>query len=369
MKIFHAAFMPGPGPGALQQMSWERSAASQAGLDWRVGIYTLPGVFPSAPIVSEHGRERPQGGLVQSMLYWRQVRVAFYRWLEQAARGCDALLLRHSTSNPWQAAFIRESAVPVFTVHHSSEEPELASQGGFASSVKLAAERIWGRASLHHAAGIVGLTGEILDYELSRAGDDAAGIVWPNGVLFEDDWRNALVDNRQGDTPEVLFVASHFFNWHGLDQLLAATASCEEDFRLHLVGNLDPQDRAVAEADDRIILHGHRDNAYIDELTARCWVGLSSFALDRKGMTEACTLKVRQYLKAGLPVYAGHRDVFEPEFPFYRFGPPEWQSILAYARGVRTTGRLEVAEAAYPGIAKDRLVKRLHDQLEALVAV
>lgn len=368
MKIFHAALMPGPGPGALQQMTWERSAARQAGLDWRVAIYSVPGVFAPSEIVVEHPRRRSGTGLIASMRYWQQVRAGFYEWLEAESRESDIVLLRHSTSNPFQASFIRRSSVPVVTVHHSSEEPELRSQKGVLTGAKLLAEGIWGRASLRAATAVVGLTHEILEYELDRSGTSAHGVVWPNGVLFEEGWRSALVDERDSDVPEILFVASHFFNWHGLDQVISAASSCAEDFKLHLVGNLDPDDQALAALDDRIVLHGHKDSDYIDRLTARCWIGLSSFALDRKGMAEACTLKVRQYLKAGLPVYAGHRDVFEADFPYFQYGPPDFQQMLVYARKVRAIGRLEVAEAARPFIAKDRLVTQLHNTLEGLVA-
>lgn len=365
LKVLHAAFMPGPGPGALQQMSWEQEAGRQAGLDWRVRIVSLPGVFPESEIV-ETLAVPAADGLVGKFRLWRSVRQQFYAWLAEAAHEVDVILLRHSTSNPWQSRFIRQSSKPVFTVHHSSEEPELLSQGGLLSALKVVTERHYGRASLRAARGVIGLTPEILAYEQHRAGVGDRGIVWPNGVLYEHG-DVSFADRREGDVPEVLFVASHFFNWHGLDLLLAQLSDSQENFRLHLVGNLDPADRERAQADERVVLHGHQNNDYIDALTERCWVGLSSFSLGRKGMAEACTLKVRQYLKAGLPVFSGHHDVFPEGFPYYECGEPEVAAILSYARRHRDTPRAQVSEAARPFIAKDRLVIQLHSTLEGLV--
>ncbi len=42
-------------------------------------------------------------------------------------------------------------------------------------------------------------------------------VVYPNGILYSDG-DDALVD-RRGDRPEIIFVASYFFDWHGLDAL------------------------------------------------------------------------------------------------------------------------------------------------------
>ena len=70
-------------------------------------------------------------------------------------------------------------------------------------------------------------------------------------------------------------------------------------------------------------------------------------------MTEACTLKVREYLRAGLPVYAGHRDSALPEISnYFRQGPAQWRAILEYARAVRPVSRATIALAARPLIDK-----------------
>ena len=85
-------------------------------------------------------------------------------------------------------------------------------------------------------------------------------------------------------------------------------------------------------------------------------------------MTEACSLKVRDYLRAGLPVYAGHRDsALPPDFEYFRQGPAQWSAILAYARCMRSVPRSTIAVAARPLIDKKVLLERLHRCLEGQI--
>jgi hypothetical protein len=80
-------------------------------------------------------------------------------------------------------------------------------------------------------------------------------------------------------------------------------------------------------------------------------------------MREACTIKVREYLRAGLPVYSGHSDVFPPSFPFFKEGPCSVDSIMAFAEKNEGVARADVSEAARPYIEKDRLVEGLYDDI------
>ena len=83
-------------------------------------------------------------------------------------------------------------------------------------------------------------------------------------------------------------------------------------------------------------------------------------------MKEACPLKVREYLANGLPVYAGHKDVFPSTFEYFRFGLPRMDHILDYARTVVSFPQHQVREAASDFIDKRILLRQLSDQLAGL---
>ncbi len=84
--------------------------------------------------------------------------------------------------------------------------------------------------------------------------------------------------------------------------------------------------------------------------------------------TARASLKVRDYLAAGVPVVSGHDDVFPDDFPYYRRTGTDIEAILAAAHEWRSVDRATVREAARPHIDKVELVQRLHGELVAAFA-
>lgn len=367
MKVLHAGFTLNSIPGVMNQMNSEQLAAQENCLDWHTKIFCADVDSPSIEIatqslsVASHANEK----IHQRVLNWLKVRREYYDWLEEQASHYDVILLRHSLSDPIQANFIKKIKRPVFSVHHALEVPELGSPNQpIINSIRVNLERFFGKKTLHSVSGIIGVTDEILCYERARIHDHKKpGYVYPNGIFYPEKRKKYSVDQR-GLVPEILFVASFFANWHGLDLLLDDIAKSNSNFVLHLVGALSAKDRLRASRDPRIKIHGPLKRDDINKLSQLCWLGLSSFALNRKKMKQACTLKVREYLMNGLPVYAGYQDVFPHDFSFYKMGPPDIEKILDYARSIRNRTRWDVARQAEPFISKTELLPGLYSWLE-----
>jgi len=81
-------------------------------------------------------------------------------------------------------------------------------------------------------------------------------------------------------------------------------------------------------------------------------------------MFEACPLKVRAYLAAGLPVYAGHPDIFPIAFPYYRQGKCDFKAITDFALENRAVEKADIALASKPYIDKKALVGSLYSFVE-----
>jgi len=360
MKVLHAAFAYKPSPGVVNQMLWESRAAGSSGLEWSVFLYCS-----ELPNVSEHERfiELSKAAVakrgVGRAVSWLIFRMRFYRRLRELSRGKDVLLLRYSSYDPLQLLFILFAKVPVVLVHHTIEYDEVRAKERSGAKLLAEFEALLGWVSLRLASGIVGVTREIAQYENGRVGFSKRSFVYPNGIVLDG---KRLADER-GDTPELLFVASYFADWHGLDLVIDAFSGSAHSFKLHLVGAVPPELEQVVKADPRYVLHGTLSSEDIAKLACRCWVGLSSFALYRKGLQEACTLKVREYLAVGLPVYAGHQDVFPESFEFYRNGRAEAGQILEFAFYCRKVSRESVAGAAREFIDKKDLLLRLYHEL------
>ncbi|RZL96907.1 MAG: glycosyltransferase, partial [Pedobacter sp.] len=300
-----------PSAGMISQMRWEYDAAKELEIDWIVKMFCPTGwLEPDDVIQNSHSvnlLRRTRFPAISAIRDWIALRVEYHQWLKSQDQDVDVYILRYYVHDPFQAYFVWKCKKPVYLVHHTLEVLELNASGGISGYVRGALEWIIGRFSIRNAYRIIGVTDEILEYENQRAGlHQKVGLVYPNGIVFN---RNALCHARS-EIPTFLFVASYFSDWHGVDLLLSQVLLSERRFHIHLVGQLSKQDAALASSDRRVTIHGELDAQQIQSLAQQCWVGLSSFALFRKGMKTACPLKVREYLALGLPVYGGHEDVF-----------------------------------------------------------
>ena len=355
MKILHSALMKHASSGILNQMTWEQEAAKQLNLDWDVILY-----------VQKYKKNVPSNIIKQwnglSSLEWVKFRQDYYKWLLAQSEIYDVLVLRHSLSDPFQAAFLKKINKPAYLVHHTLEVQEILSYRGIKSKAKSIVEKYFGKLSLDNAQGIITVTDEIFNYENLRVKNKFKNkIIYPNGIVYDGKKND---DKRQNEIPELIFIASHFSSWHGLDLLLDELKITSEKFILHIVGNLNYIDEQKAMQDQRIVLHGHLSHNEMQELMSKMWLGLSSFALFRQNMKEACTLKVREYLKNGLPVYSGYKDVFPESFPYYKVGEPNFKAILNYARKMRHKTKEEISNSSRKYIDKEILLKNIYFSLQ-----
>lgn len=357
LRILHSAALLSPTSGMLAQMEWELDAASTLGIDWHVRMY-CPRNFSGKAAVLQYDSEIDATQLntpLKKFLAWIKFRFNYHVWLLKQQDDFDVFLLRYYVHDPFQFLFVKFCRKPIFFVHHTLEIPELAFPGGVIGFIRSRLEKLLGRPTIANAAGTIGVTQEIVDHELTRAGVlGRSSYVYPNGIVFK---AMQLPDRRGPNIPELLFVAN-FSPWHGLDVLLDSVSKSDEEFVLHLVGKI-PESLLVNTNDSRIKVHGPMGRQEIAVLSQKCWIGLSSFALFRKDMKQACPLKVREYLMLGLPVYGDYQDVFPDNSLFFCMGSERVDEILGFARTVRGLSKMDVAEMSRGYINKIDLLDGL----------
>ena len=357
MRVLHSAALLRPSQGMLNQMVWEQRAAKQSGIPWDTCMYCPEGwQGPEEVLVYsdfvKHGTDKAIFG---KALDWLVLRYRYYQWLLALESQYDVFVLRYYVHDPFQLYFLKKVKKPVFFVHHTLEVPELAMPGKLLDKIRSILEKTIGANTLGYATGLVGVTREILDYEKCRAkfkGVDQSGLIYPNGI----DCSDICIEDRRGKTIELLFVSSFFSPWHGLDLLIETLKNSNENFVLHIVGDVSETDLEYLLSDSRVILHGKLNHDEITDLSAKCHCGLASFALYRNSMKEACTLKVREYLMLGLPVYSGYHDIFPDDFAYYKMGNADMNEILEYAGQVAGISKMEVSRAARKYIDKTVLL-------------
>lgn len=204
--------------------------------------------------------------------------------------------------------------------HNAVEEDELTKQARVN-------EIRWGSRVLANAAGLCGVTDEILRYEQQRAGNNRPGLMLGNGIepLSVPELDFAL----QGDAIHML-CAAHFAPWHGVDRLLHGMAAYDgpQRFILHLagIGESLPQYRELARRlnlEDQVRFHGRLDQGALNRLAATCHLGVGSLGRHRTGMAEHAALKHREYCLQGLPFFFGGRDVDFDPLPEFALSVPQ----------------------------------------------
>jgi glycosyltransferase involved in cell wall biosynthesis len=114
--------------------------------------------------------------------------------------------------------------------------------------------------------------------------------------------------------PRLIFLGSLGCVWHGVDKLKAAAVRFPH-WTFDVVG-LTPAD-VSGPLPQNVVFHGFLPASKYERLLSAADVALGTLALHRKGMKDTTSLKVREYLAAGLPVISGHPDPdFTTEVPY-----------------------------------------------------
>lgn len=299
-----------------------------------------------------------------------------YAWyfMFRARHTYDVILQRHMTFDPFILAF--GWLIPCrVTVHHGKAIEELPLiKPGWRGRLAAAVERRMGWINTRQVLGLLGVTADIAAYEAAAHHAECPQGVYPNGILVDE--VPVLID-RRGAGIEVGFVCGKFTAWHGLDRLMEAVEAerelaAEVGLKVHLIGQLDDEQRVAVDAINRhgvvFVVHGRLSEASYFQILETCDLGLGSLALDRQNMREGSTLKVREYLAVGLPVYSGQPDTALPEgFAYYRHGAAEVRAILDFARTMKAETREAVRTASRSYIEKRALMQNVCTWLARVV--
>ena len=300
-------------------------------------------------------------------------------WLLRNSRKFDYVIMRHIEFDPFSlifAWFIPNRIV----VHHSREVEELLLiQQNWKGKVASITERICGRISSKTATALLTVSEDLINYQRKERNlpKDFPIIHFPNGIIVKN---TPILDNLiyKKDFLEIGFIAGKFAPWHGLDILLD---NCEEEIYtnfhkkiiIHLIGSLNSRYlRQINFINNKkgsieIRYYGNLKQEEYLRIFNKCIIGIGSLAMFRVGLTDGCTLKVREMLAMGLPVFSGHKDTALPKnFPYYYSEGGGIKVMLDFANKMCTTNRQEVRNAAYEYIDKKKWIQKLAKEIKIL---
>lgn len=130
----------------------------------------------------------------------------------------------------------------------------------------------------------------------------------------------------------LVFMGSPGTPWHGLDRI-SELASLFPHLLFDIIGCTTGDWREEMKAPHltpppNLVFHGHLTRTQYEPLLRQATAALGTFGLFRKGMDEACPLKVREYLSYGLPVIGAYRDTDIPESADYYLRLPNAATSL-----------------------------------------
>ena len=131
-------------------------------------------------------------------------------------------------------------------------------------------------------------------------------VVISNGIPIND-FKTLPKTNNQN--PVLSFLGTSDFKWHGIDKVVNM-AKLLSDHKFYIIG--PSIKKYTSSIPDNITFTGFLEyEEYLIHL-AKTDIAIGTLALHRKGMNEACALKVREYLALGLPVILAYDDT---DFP------------------------------------------------------
>ena len=364
MKVLHVTGKITPSKGQVMQLEGEIKAARDLKINWDTKIFCPKGsnVAGASVVFSKKVSTEDYKSFFQKVLIWSKFRKDFYSWLKTQEEFYDVILLRYNFHDPFQYLYLKNTKKPVYLIHHEMEVKLLKSEGGIISILRSFLEYVLGKLCLKHAHGAISVTEEISEYQKKRSNNiKLKTFVYPNGI---DTDSMPIVNKIETIKPNLLFIAGIFAPWHGIDILLESISKSSDDFTLHLIGKLEAKYLKIAKNDKRIIIHGVINRNEIPKIASLCNIGIDSLALYRSGLKYSSSLKTRDYLSMGLPVFSACFDIFSSDFKFYKTSEPCIENILKFANEMKKYTREEVKDASIEFIDKKFIINNLYQFLK-----
>lgn len=229
----------------------------------------------------------------------------------------DFIIMRYSLANKGLLHFVNSFPGKIIFENNTKEleqfEIKLKKHPSEWNQLEYNSELKYAPLVLQKAAGIIGVTNEICNYEIERSGiDPNKSYCLPNGFDV-----NSVplrkVPEFDGKYLNLLFLAGSANEWHGIDRIIKGIASYngEVKIQLNIVGNVLADHKKLVEdlkLNEKVKFLPLQFDAALDALFDEQHIAFGSMAMHRVQLKEACVLKVREYISRGIPFVISYED-------------------------------------------------------------
>jgi hypothetical protein len=235
----------------------------------------------------------------------------------------DFIILRYPGVDFSAISFIIKYGHKIITEHHTNEIGEILSgKKNLFVIYRYLLEKYFSPLFLKYIEGFIGVTQEIIEVENKKIKFFKPNKVISNGILVSS-IKFTKFNIFNAKELNIIFVASYFASWHGLNLILDDLEIYKGEIKLilNLVGDISEQDRnRIKELNKNknknidIKILGRKYSDELDEIFAISTIAISTMAISTiaistKSMKEACPLKTREYIARGIPFIYGYKDV------------------------------------------------------------
>ena len=227
--------------------------------------------------------------------------------LKRIVDNYDVIYLRYPCSDFFLYNLMKKKKhVNWFFEHNSIEilELELYKTTWSDSKFALKFENWFGQKCLHKTSGIIGVTKEIVNYNLSRIKGEKPSFVLGNGIEIKE---GGLKKIQKKNTYQGIFLVGSFTVCFGLDILPELIKQSKNRLELTVVGEI-PEELKSNLVKSNITVIPKVDFKILPEFLKEFDFGIGTLALNRVNMVEAASLKTREYLCNDLPVLINYFD-------------------------------------------------------------
>ncbi len=225
----------------------------------------------------------------------------------------DLIVLRYANSDFSSFFFALKYGKKIFSEHHTNEIMEISASGGVKNKIKAFVESILSLFYLNFVRGFVAVTGEIAALQERKILRAKPFFVFSNGI--DENAFSFVKRQKRVIDLRIIFVASNFTHWHGLDRILAGAKAYRgaKKISLKIVGKVTAsQEQHISSIKNPLVditVCGLLGREKLDLEFSSCDLAISSLAVFRNKIQQACALKTREYIARGIPFVYAYDDV------------------------------------------------------------
>ncbi|MBS2034776.1 glycosyltransferase [bacterium] len=164
------------------------------------------------------------------------------------------------------------------------------------------------------AAGGVGVTDEISDYEMARVPAGAYRCATVSNGIDTRKFQLAAPVAYNGSQLVLIMASTTANEWHGIDRFIQGMADYKGSvqLRLHLVGRFTSTARNLVERyklSEQVTFHPLLSGADLNGLLAEAHLGIGSLGMHRIPLRQGSVLKVKEYMALGMPFLVAHEEI------------------------------------------------------------